>query len=140
MSMEYAVKSRSVKLKRFVNKLMPKLIAELKLENSRKFVLIEIARGICKGAHGSTTDLPGLDSYVIALNPQKLADLGSTLAHEMIHVKQFAKGHIAIKNGVRYWCGKRYPKNTRYLEQPWELEAFARQEILFRTVIEKTKR
>jgi hypothetical protein len=135
--MEYQIQSRSKVLKNYVEQLMPGLIKELKLERSRKFVLIEIARNITPGAYGSTTNLPGLDSYVIALKPQKWQDLGSTLAHEMVHVKQFAKGHFQIVNGKHYWKGKLVTKRTKYLDQPWEREAFAKQEILFRKAAEK---
>lgn len=135
--MEFKVQSRSKQLKRYVELLMPKIIKQLNLERSRKFVLIEIARDITPGALGSTTNLPGLDSYVIALKPQKWADLGSTLAHEMVHVKQFAKGQFQIVGGKYFWMGKRVTKRTQYLDQPWELEAFSRQEIIFRRAAEK---
>lgn len=134
--MEYQIQTRSKKLKRFVELLMPSLIKQLNLESSRKFVLIEIARGLTEGAHGATTNLPGLDSYVIALEPRKLEELGSTLAHEMVHVKQFAKGQLTTTNdGKRFWMGKRVTKRVKYLDQPWEQEAFSRQEILFRKAI-----
>ena len=132
--MEYLVKSRSKQLKQYVETLMPGLIKQLKLERSKKFVLIEIAT---PGAYGSTTNLPGLDSYVIALSPQKWAELGSTLAHEMVHVKQFAKGHFQIVDGKYFWMGKRVTRRVKYLDQPWEREAFSKQEILFRKAIEK---
>jgi hypothetical protein len=134
--MEFVVKSRSKVLKQYVEALMPRLIKQLKLERSRKFVLIEIAKDITPGAYGSTTNLPGLDSYVIALKPQKWAELGSTLAHEMVHVKQFAKGHFQIVDGKYYWMGKRVTKRVKYLDQPWEIEAFSKQEILFRKAAE----
>jgi hypothetical protein len=135
--MEYKVRSRSPKMKHYVESLMPGLIKQLKLERSRSFVLVEIARGISPGAYGSTTNLPGLDSYVIALQPQKWAELGSTLAHEMVHVKQFAKGHFQINDGKYFWMGKRVTKRVKYLDQPWEVEAFSKQEILFRRAIEE---
>jgi hypothetical protein len=32
--------------------------------------------------------------------------------------------------------GRRYTKKTRYLDQPWEQDAFARQEIIVRRAIE----
>lgn len=134
--MEFVVQSRSKKLKHYVETLMPNMIKQLKLERSRKFVLIEIARDITPGAFGSTTNLPGLDSYVIALKPQKWADLGATLAHEMVHVKQFAKGHFQIVDNKYFWKGKRVTKRVKYLDQPWEVEAFSKQEILFRKAIE----
>jgi predicted metal-dependent phosphotriesterase family hydrolase len=83
-----------------------------------------------------TVPLNGLDSYVVVVKPMKLKDLGLTLAHEMVHVRQMSKGILQIVNGINYWCGKRYTKKTKYLEQPWELDAFARQEIIFRKAIE----
>lgn len=135
--MEFKVQSRSKTMKHYVELIMPGLIKELKLERSRKFVLVEIAKDITPGAYGSTTNLPGLDSYVIALKPQKWQDLGSTLAHEMVHVKQFAKGHFQIVDGKYFWKGKRVTKKVKYLDLPWEREAFAKQEILFRKAIEK---
>ena len=64
-----------------------------------------------------------------------IKSIGITLAHEMVHVRQMAKGILKIKNGVNYWCGKRYTKRTKYLDQPWEQDAFARQEIVFRKAI-----
>ena len=60
-----------------------------------------------------------------------------TLAHEMIHVKQLAKGTLKQVDGVNYWKGKRYRKNHKYLNLPWEIEAFSKQELLFRKVIER---
>ena len=130
--MEFQVQSRSPTLKRYVEALMPSLIKQLKLERSRKFVLIEIAKGITPDATGSTTNLPGLDSYVIALKPQKWADLGSTLAHEMVHVKQFARGHYrqeVTKGSVQhFWMGKKV--SAEYIKRPWEVEAFSRESLL----------
>jgi hypothetical protein len=135
--MEYKIQSRSPKMRHYVETLMPSLIKQLKLENSRKFVLIEIAKGITmNGAYGATTPLPGLDSFVIALTPRPWADLGCTLAHEMVHVKQFAKGHLRSEDGKTYWKGQRVMNRVKYLDQPWELEAFAKQEILFRRALE----
>lgn len=135
--MEYKIQSRSPKLKHYVETLMPGLIKQLKLENSRKFVLIEIARGITGDAYGSTVPIIGFDSYVIALRPANWRELGCTLAHEMVHVKQFAKGQLRCDGGKNYWKGKRVTKRVKYLDQPWEQEAFARQEILFRRAIEE---
>lgn len=79
-----------------------------------------------------------LDSYVVVISPKlKLKELGLTLAHEMVHVRQMAKGFLKSKNGYNYWCGKRYSKKTKYLDMPWEQDAFARQEIIFRKAIEE---
>ena len=57
----------------------------------------------------------------------------SVLAHEMVHVKQLAKGVLKTrKTGSFIWAGKRYSKKTEYLSMPWEIEAFSKQELILR--------
>ncbi len=133
--MEYLVRTRSKRTKAFIDSLMPSMIRQLGLENSRKFLLIDVCR--LDGDNGITTPMPGLDSYVIALNPAKWQSLGVTLAHEMVHVKQLAKGTLRAEGGNKWWRGKKYSKRTKYLDMPWELDAFAQQEIIFRRALEE---
>jgi len=45
----------------------------------------------------------------------------STLAHEMVHVKQFAKGEL--NSSLSQWKSNKYCENINYWEQPWEKEA-----------------
>ena len=130
--MQYLVEGYPNKAK-FVNAILPSMIKQLGLSNSRKSLLIRIARE-CEGM-GMTVPLHGLDSYVVVIRPMKLKDLGLTLAHEMVHVRQMAKGTLKTVNGHTYWNGKKYNKKTPYLDQPWERDAFARQEIIFRKAI-----
>lgn len=58
--------------------------------------------------------------------------LTTTLAHEMIHVKQYARGQIRVHvrgNKVTHtWFGKRFRGN--YYDSPWELDAFRNERIL----------
>ena len=131
--MEYLIEGSPKKVE-FVKAILPSMIRQLSLQNSRKSLLVRIANE-CEGM-GMTVPLNGLDSYVVVVKPMKLKDLGLTLAHEMVHVRQMSRGILQIVNGINYWCGKRYTKKTKYLEQPWELDAFARQEIIFRKAIE----
>jgi hypothetical protein len=109
------------------------MIKQLKLENSRKSVLVIVEE---TDRLGATIAIDPIDSYLIILKPQSLMSLGTTLGHEMTHVKQMATGLLREGKNHTMWCGKRYKKNTPYLEQPWELQAFAKQEILFRRAIE----
>ena len=52
----------------------------------------------------------------------KLNDFVTTLCHEMIHVKQYARKEI---NGVDLcWKGRNIPKDTDYWNLPWEKEAY----------------
>jgi predicted metal-dependent phosphotriesterase family hydrolase len=86
---------------------------------------------------GMTVPVDLLDSYVVVIQSKmSIKDIGLTLAHEMVHVRQMARGTLKSVNGVNYWAGKRYTKRTKYLDQPWEQDAFARQEILFRKAID----
>ena len=52
----------------------------------------------------------------------KLNDFVTTLCHEMIHVKQYARNEI---NGVDLcWKGGNISKDTDYWNYPWEKEAY----------------
>lgn len=54
----------------------------------------------------------------------------STLAHELVHVKQFAKGELNISNNK--WRGEAVNSDiVPYHELPWEIEASASEHILF---------
>ena len=133
--MEYLVRTRSQKTRKFIDAVLPSMIRQLGLERSRKFVLIDICNLV--EDNGLTTPMPDLDAYVIALKPAKWQDLGVTLAHEMVHVRQLAKGILKAEGGNKWWMGKKYTKRTKYLDSPWELDAFAQQEIIFRRALEE---
>jgi len=130
--MEFLVEGSPKKVE-FVKAILPSMIRQLGLTNSRKTLLVRVANE-CEGM-GMTVPLHGFDSYVVVVRPMKLKDLGITLAHEMVHVRQMARGILQATKGANYWCGKKYSKRTKYLDQPWELDAFARQEIIFRKAI-----
>jgi len=133
--MEYQVEAASQKKKKFIETILPSMMQQLGLTNSRKSVFIKLEKD-CEGM-GYTVPIDVLDSYVVVIKPSlSIKDIGLTLAHEMVHVRQFAKGILKVKNGVNYWKGKKFTKRTKYLDQPWEHDAFARQEIVFRKSIE----
>jgi hypothetical protein len=52
-----------------------------------------------------------------------------TLAHELVHCKQFFYKELYEKDGVIYWKKKPY-YNDVYEEQPWEIEAYTKEQIL----------
>jgi hypothetical protein len=51
-------------------------------------------------------------------------------------VRQMALGLLKTENGANYWRGKRYTPRTKYLDMPWEVDAFSKQELIFRRAIE----
>ncbi len=133
--MEHIIVTRSERTRKFLGHLFKRMVKELKLERSRKTVMVKVTREDLEGQVGGTVPLDPIDSYVVLIKPDSLKEMGLTLAHEMIHVKQLAKGHLKQVNGVNYWRGKRYRKNHNYLSMPWEVEAFSKQELLFRKAL-----
>lgn len=136
--MEYKVEG-SRRNKKFVEAILPSMISQLKLENCTKAVVIRI-KDECDGNQGITVDLSELTGcYMVVIKPtRKLKDIGLTLAHEMVHVKQLAKGILKNKqNGVNIWAGKRYSNKVAYLDMPWEIEAFSKQELILRRAFEE---
>ena len=125
--------------RKFVEAILPSMISQLKLENSTKAVVIRIANE-CGDNSGVTIDLSAMtDCYMVIIKPhRKLKEIGLTLAHEMVHVKQMAKGTLkSTKDGSHVWAGKKYSKKTAYLSMPWEVQAFSMQELILRRAIEE---
>lgn len=141
--MEYLVEASNPTTSQFLNSLMPSMINQLGLNHSRRAVLIKVTNEIEKDMQGATLNIEIADCYLVLIKKPKrltkvsLLEMGTTLAHEMVHVRQLAKGQMKfLPNQARIWMGQRYSKKTHYLDQPWELDAFARQEIVFRKAIE----
>lgn len=125
--------------RKFVEALLPSMLSQLKLDNCTRALLIRV-EDECGDNQGFTLDLtPATGSYLVIIKPtRKLKEIGLTLAHELVHVKQMAKGILkSTKTGATVWAGKRYSKKTKYLDQPWEIEAFSRQELILRRAIEE---
>jgi len=133
--MEYLVEARSQKKRKFIEAILPSMLDQLGLTNSRKALVVRLEQD-CEGM-GYTVPIDIIDSYVVIIKPtMSIKDIGITLAHEMVHVRQMAKGILKTVNGTNFWCGKKFTKRTKYLDMPWEQDAFARQEIVFRKSIE----
>ena len=121
--------------KRYIERILPSITGQLGLSRSRKYLMIKVDRELEE--QGTTIPLTGLDTFLVVLKPTRnLVNLGITLAHELTHVAQFAKGTLQLTPRGKRWKGKFYPTDYPYLDQPWEVQAFARQEILFRRAIE----
>ena len=130
--MEYKVEG-SVRNRKFIEAILPSMIQQLGLENSRKAVVIRVANE-CGEDHGITVDLSKLTGcYMVVIKPhRRLKEIGITLAHEMVHVRQLAKGILKQRRSCTIWAGKKYGKKTAYLDMPWEIDAFSRQELILR--------
>lgn len=116
-------------------------IHTLKLENSRYELVISTVTDLAKTANmrggiiqiGDKILSIALDSK---LNGEKLFE---TLAHEMVHAKQYAKGQLTTYNkrngevGFK-WMGK--TKNYKYFDSPWEIEAYSKEKLLTNKILE----
>jgi len=136
--MEIALNIKNSGTKEFIGTVVKFFEKELKLTNS-KFkldVYTKYNMSAEEGCRGSVT-LVG-PKYLIMLIDSKLdmERLVLTIAHEMVHVKQYARGQIKEIRGrkTKYWMGKKVRKG--YFEQPWEIEAFSKERILANKIFE----
>ena len=141
--MEYKIEATNTRTRKFLDALMPSMIGQLGLANSKRAVLVKVTSDTPDDFHGATMHIDFADCYVILIRPPKrltevkLLDMATTLAHEMVHVRQLAKGQMKfLPRGSRLWMGKKYTKKVKYIDQPWELDAFAKQEIVVRRALE----
>ena len=66
--------------------------------------------------------------------------LVTAVAHELVHGKQMVRGQLKKKTSKSgktkwYWMGKLC--NKKYYNQPWEIEAYSRQNLLSNKVFER---
>ena len=84
-----------------------------------------------KGAMGYCLELDDNRTFEIEVDRNmRLRKLLETIAHEMVHVKQYARRELhPVHNS---WMGKTYnPKTVDYWDLPWEIEAHGREIGLF---------
>lgn len=106
---------------------------ELNIKDSNFALIVNSRKGLMKNA-----DCRGV-AYVVAgrifgldidskLTVETLIEV---LAHEMVHIKQFARGQVKYKGRSMYWLGKKVVKSKiNYFDQPWEHDAWAKERIL----------
>ena len=105
---------------------------ELKLQNSRYSLIVVPERGM-SGRDGIRGSVFKLGPTVIGMNIDTALDterLIIALAHEMIHVKQYARGQITHGKNLtsKFWMGKKF--RGHYYDLPWEVEAFSKERVL----------
>jgi hypothetical protein len=132
--MEYHIEA-SGKTRQYIESVLPSMLTQLGLNRSRRLLVIKVDSDLAE--LGTTVPLTGIDTFLVVLKPTRnWVNLGVTLAHELTHVAQFAKGLLKPTAKGRTWKGKFYKADHPYLDQPWEIQAFERQELIFRRAIE----
>ena len=94
---------------------------------------LDIEVKLCKPtcALGYCLELDNQRQFEIEIDKtQPLRRLLETVAHEMVHVKQYARRELHPSTDA--WMGKTYnPKKISYWDLPWEIEAHGREIGLF---------
>lgn len=108
------------------------LVKELNLTRSKYTLLVMTEKGLMKneGCKGAVTKIGPKCLAMMVDSHLDIERLIITLAHEMVHVKQYAKGQVKASKSCKthYWLGKNVRKG--YYEQPWEIEAFTKERVL----------
>jgi hypothetical protein len=118
--------------RRYVEMIAEFCIDHLGIRNSRyKLAIVAVPKSENSGWVTHYDDV-----IVMCVNLKSRADpyeLAHTICHEMIHVKQIARGLLAHVRPHIWWRGKRVrEKSIPYLKRPWELQALREQSILVR--------
>lgn len=86
------------------------------------------------GDWASCIDTEDLNTFEIKVDRQmSLRKKLLSVAHELVHVKQFSRKELEHTESVSYstWYGKRYRTTNKYWELPWEIEAYGMELGLF---------
>ena len=86
---------------------------------------IEINIRKMNGYEGTCIDGDEREYFIDVNREQPLVDLCVTLCHEMVHVKQYVRKELFSE--VNF-----YKTREEYLNLPWEVEAYEKQEILYK--------
>jgi hypothetical protein len=107
---------------------------ELKLKNSSYELVVMTQRGLVKSQNinGMATKLHDKLLGIVIDSNLNIEKSISTLAHEMVHVKQMATGKLQHKTirgkEVAFWNGKKVKAD--YLNRPWEQQAWSQEVLL----------
>ena len=98
-------------------------IKKLGLNRMSSLSIDVVLRKMKKDEYGYCNIIESNRSFIIDINKNiSLKDFVSTIIHEMVHVKQFARNEMSAY-GMR-WKTKTVSENTKYIDLPWEKEAY----------------
>lgn len=133
--MEIKIISRSPSRKALIEALVKFYAKELKLENSSyKLIVSTIPNLVKNDSMRGMVFLSEENSLMMGIDSRlDISVMFATVAHEMVHVKQYAKGQLKLyskrNSHVGYtWLGKRIKSDP--FNSPWEIEAYSKEVIL----------
>jgi hypothetical protein len=117
-----------------IQKLMPRMY-NLEITIKLKSLKKQDAYGFCMAdPEGSAERLDRPREFELEIERTlPMRKLLETVAHEMVHVKQYARGELYQGSRIakHRWQGKWVSNNVNYWDQPWEIEAHGREAGLF---------
>lgn len=93
-------------------------------------------------AYYEDSGMPPKDFVIEIDSNLKLRNMLETIAHEIVHIKQWASGEMKETELSHITKFKKHKVNSQkvsYWDQPWEIEALGREEGLFIQWAEKMK-
>jgi len=133
--MEFEINGR-VKNKAIVYFYVQRLIEELGMDRLRKPIITVNfvtnacgAFGLCDGSKSEYADIQVARKCPVTNRKLGFTEMMQTLAHEMVHARQFIRGQLKNESGWA-WKGRK-ANGYDYDNQPWEKEAFRLEKKLF---------
>lgn len=118
----------------FLNKLMPRLTDKLTI--IIRWTDSDIFHGECTWL--DSNDRPREFEITLSRN-LPWTDILQALAHELVHVKQFARNEMKdyLSNRPTTWFGKPIDADMPYYDLPWEAEAYDREVVLMHAYVKE---
>ena len=130
--MEIEIAARASITKNVIETCVALFKKELKLENSQYSLVILTDRGMSKrdGCRGSVFQVGPKALGMVIDTAMSIENLIITIAHEMVHVKQYARGQIKHGKNLKskFWMGQK--NKSQYYDSPWEIEAYSKERVL----------
>ena len=124
----------------FIREHIETLLKRLNLHRLGLFLEIELRQGFGKYEYGYCENVDverwAPRDFVIELNEtKKNSTLLRVLAHELTHVKQYARREmVEQRDGSVIWKGRKCHR-TKYHDLPWEKEALKSETILLEGIV-----
>jgi hypothetical protein len=96
-------------------------LRELGINRLRGVVKVRIHNKLYIDNHCTEGQCEAIDNRHFIIDVALFGNWISTLAHELVHVKQFAKNEL--DGGLTRWKTNKYCENIDYWDQHWEKEA-----------------
>jgi len=130
--MEIEIAARASITKTVIETCVALFKKELKLENSKYSLVILADRGMSKrdGCRGTVFQVGPKALGMVIDTAMSIENLIITIAHEMVHVKQYARGQIKHGKNLKskFWMGQK--NKSQYYDSPWEIEAYSKERVL----------